>query len=140
MILVEGRVLDDIRIAAPCPASWARMRGDRRKRFCTLCRRHVYNLSAMTRTEAEAFVRGSDGRRCARFFRRIDGTVITSDCAVGLRLEAKAKFRHALTIALLLAANVFAALWCALKTPRPVITVTEEEPTTTTTVQVMGGM
>lgn len=77
--------LDGIRIASPCSQSWDAMAGDARVRFCGACRLHVYDLSAMTRPEAEALVRGREGRLCVRFHRRPDGTVLTKDCPVGLR-------------------------------------------------------
>jgi hypothetical protein len=78
-------VLDSIRVASPCRADWDRMRGDGRVRYCGECRLHVYNFSAMTREEAEALVLANEGRLCARFYRRADGTVLTRDCPVGLR-------------------------------------------------------
>lgn len=78
--------LDGIDVAAPCPASWAGMTGDERKRFCAECKLHVYNLSDMTRNQAVRLVRKAEGKRlCVRFFRRSDGTVLTRDCPVGLR-------------------------------------------------------
>ena len=61
------------------------MIGDERKRFCTHCSLSVFNLSDMTREEAERFLFESEGRICARFYRRADGTVITEDCPVGVR-------------------------------------------------------
>jgi hypothetical protein len=76
-------MLDAVRIAAPCPASWADMTGGDRVRHCALCDQAVYNLSDMTRAEAEALVRGPAGRLCARLYRRADGTVMTRDCPVG---------------------------------------------------------
>ena len=77
--------LDGIRVAPPCPASWKGMTGDARVRHCAGCRKNVYNLSAMTRREAETLVREREGRLCVRFFRRADGTILTADCPVGLR-------------------------------------------------------
>ena len=77
--------LDLIQIASPCPASWESMKGDARVRYCGECRLNVYNLSEMSREEAEAFVSQREGRTCVRFFRREDGTVLTKDCPVGLR-------------------------------------------------------
>jgi hypothetical protein len=82
---VPRSYLDTLRLANPCPASWEAMAGDDRVRFCPDCRLHVYNLSAMSRAEAEAFLRQREGRVCLRFFRRADGTVLTQDCPVGLR-------------------------------------------------------
>ena len=81
----EAGLLGRVRVAAPCPASWAEMEGDERVRFCRLCRLNVYNLSEMTRAEAEALLARTEGRLCARLYRRADGTVITKDCPVGLR-------------------------------------------------------
>lgn len=77
--------LDHVKVAAPCPAEWERMTGDDRQRFCHQCSLNVYNLSGMTRREAEALVANSEGRLCVRYFRRADGTIITSNCPVGLR-------------------------------------------------------
>lgn len=77
--------LDLIEVASPCPASWDEMIGDERVRFCQQCKLQVYNLSQMTRAQAEEFVARREGRTCVRFYRRTDGTVLTRDCPVGLR-------------------------------------------------------
>ena len=74
-----------VRVAAPCEADWDEMRGDERVRFCHLCSLNVYNLSAMTRREAERLVTRTEGRLCVRFYRRKDGTMLTQSCPVGLR-------------------------------------------------------
>ena len=76
--------LDRVSVASPCPESWDGMQGDDRKRFCGRCRLNVYNLSGMTRPEAEALVTGAKGRLCVRFYRREDGKVLTRDCPVGI--------------------------------------------------------
>lgn len=75
--------LDSIKVASPCSADWESMVGNNRTRFCGQCKLNVYNLSGMTRTEAENLLMNSEGRVCARFFRRADGTVLTKDCPVG---------------------------------------------------------
>jgi hypothetical protein len=80
-----GPVLEGLRVASPCTVPWDGMAGNDRVRHCGECRLNVYNLSEMTRREAEALVRGAEGRLCVRFFRRPDGTVLTRDCPVGLR-------------------------------------------------------
>ncbi len=77
--------LEGVRVAAPCPADWDRMVGDERARFCDRCSLHVYNLSGMTRREAEALVTNAEGRLCVRYYSRPDGTILTQDCPVGLR-------------------------------------------------------
>jgi hypothetical protein len=76
--------LDDVQVASPCTADWDKMVGDDRKRFCESCGESVYNVSALTRQEAEGLVGRTDGV-CIRFFRRTDGTVMTTDCPVGKR-------------------------------------------------------
>ena len=77
--------LNGLRIATPCPISWEAMTGDNRVRFCDHCQLHVYNISELSRIEAEKLIASTEGRLCARLFRRADGTVITKDCPVGLR-------------------------------------------------------
>ncbi|HEY6046048.1 MAG TPA: hypothetical protein VIU65_05550, partial [Pyrinomonadaceae bacterium] len=77
--------LDRLRIASPCPVSWEQMKGDERSRFCDLCSFHVYNIAELTASEAKSLIAKTEGRICARLFRRSDGTVITKDCPVGLR-------------------------------------------------------
>lgn len=78
-------MLEDIRIASPCPADWNQMVGDDKSRFCKQCEKNVYNLSAMTREEAELLVLSKEGNLCVQLWKRADGTVITADCPVGLR-------------------------------------------------------
>ena len=75
--------LNNISIASPCSADWNEMYGDDRKRFCGDCKLNVYNLSGMTKNEAEALVRNAEGRLCVRYYKRADGSVITADCPVG---------------------------------------------------------
>ncbi len=79
-----GPFLDRVKIASPCPESWETMAGDSRVRACDRCRLNVYNLSDMTRSEAEALVRQTEGRLCIRYYRRRDGTVQTRDCPEGV--------------------------------------------------------
>jgi len=78
-------LLSRVRVASPCPASWEAMEGDERVRFCRLCDLHVYNVSELTRAEAESLVARTEGRLCGRLYRRADGTVLTKDCPTGLR-------------------------------------------------------
>jgi hypothetical protein len=78
-----NELLANVKVASPCSARWGHMVGDDRVRFCAQCQRHVYNLSNLTADEAAALIREREGRLCARFYRRADGTVLTSDCPVG---------------------------------------------------------
>ena len=75
--------LENVKIASPCSADWNEMYGDERKRFCGDCKLNVYNLSGMTKTEAESLILNAEGRLCVRFYQRADGSVITNDCPVG---------------------------------------------------------
>jgi hypothetical protein len=69
--------LDVIEVNEPCSASWEQMAGDERVRFCAGCRKHVHNLSAVTRSEAERLVCETAGSLCVRFARGEDGVVQT---------------------------------------------------------------
>ncbi len=75
--------LDNVRIASPCSVDWNEMIGDNRRRFCGDCKLNVYNLSDMTRTEAENLIMNAEGRLCVKFYKRADGSIITQDCPVG---------------------------------------------------------
>jgi hypothetical protein len=77
--------LEEIQIASPCSADWAKMEGDDRVRFCRECHKNVYNLSTVSRAEAERLIRDVEGVNCVRLYRRADGTIITDDCPVGMR-------------------------------------------------------
>jgi hypothetical protein len=85
--MFEGaRTLDNAKIAAACGVPWDTMSGDHRVRFCQECQLHVYNVSEMTRQEAEDLIQRTEGRLCLRLHRRADGTILTQDCPVGLRM------------------------------------------------------
>lgn len=81
----KGNILDQVRVASPCNARWEDMTGDDRARFCGHCQKHVFNLSALTRREAEQLVREKEGGFCGRFHQRRDGRMLTADCPSGLR-------------------------------------------------------
>jgi len=77
--------LDQIEIASPCEVPWESLRGDDRVRFCGRCRQNVFNVEALSRTEARDLIQSRQGRLCMRFYRRPDGTVVTADCWTLLR-------------------------------------------------------
>jgi hypothetical protein len=102
-------ILEDIRIATPCRASWDEMPGDDRVRSCPACARAVYNIAAMTSSEAAALIANREGRLCARLFRRADGTIVTADCpAVAVQVPhvfgPKSRFRRTKSLAIVLVA------------------------------------
>src|SRR5690606_19626074 len=101
--IVDADVLDNIQLATPCTMLWEDMTGTDRVRHCAACNKNVFNLSDMKRVEAINFVRVSEGKACVRFYRRADGTVLTSDCPVGLAMVARRAKRSALAM---LAASV----------------------------------
>lgn len=78
-------LLSRLSIASPCDADWEAMTGNDRVRACGLCKKNVYNISDMTKVEAETFLRLNGTSECTQFYRRIDGTILTDDCPVGLR-------------------------------------------------------
>jgi hypothetical protein len=77
--------LNDVKVAAPCTVAWDEMIGDDQVRFCGQCKLNVYNLSGMSRDEAESLIARTEGRLCIRFYRRTDGRILTRNCPVGLR-------------------------------------------------------
>jgi hypothetical protein len=94
-------VLPNIRVASPCTADWNAMTGDDRVRACAQCNKNVYNLSEMTRDEAEALILAREGRLCVRYFRRSDGTILLKDCSVGVTQRRKRRVIAAGAAALL---------------------------------------
>ena len=94
----------EIRIASPCEEKWESMRGDDRTRFCARCSLHVFNVKALSEQEVRALFQKTGGRVCGQIFQRPDGTVLTSDCPVGLaRLRRKALAGLALVATILVA-------------------------------------
>jgi hypothetical protein len=92
-------LLDALKIPTPCPASWDRMTGDDRVRFCRECRLNVYTLSSMTRAEAEELLREKEGRVCVRYYERADGTVLTQPCPGALAAARRVVVRGAALLA-----------------------------------------
>jgi hypothetical protein len=83
-------LINGVRIASPCPASWEQMAGDDRVRHCSLCHQSVYDLSSMTGAEVARFLGAHDEDVCVRLYRRADGTVMTRDCPRGVRARVTA--------------------------------------------------
>jgi hypothetical protein len=77
--------VDEIKIASPCDVPWSGMQGDQFVRSCDACEKNVYNLSLLTREEANTLILEKEGKLCVRLFQRFDGTVLTADCPMGLR-------------------------------------------------------
>jgi hypothetical protein len=130
-------VLDNLRVASPCTADWAQMTGDDRVRACASCQKNVYNLSELTRDEAEALILEKHGDLCGRYFQRKDGTILLKDCEVGVSRSRKRRLIAAGAFALLGGAGALTALWQSDEAPlqmagglsfEPPIAVELEEP------------
>jgi hypothetical protein len=91
--------LNHVRVASPCKADWDQMIGSEQVRFCGQCSLNVYNLSGMSRDQAESLIVRNEGRLCVRFYRRNDGSVLTSDCPVGWRAMRQRTTRIAKAVA-----------------------------------------
>src|SRR5437764_6309771 len=92
------KTLDQVRVASPCSADWDKMNGTSAVRFCHLCDKNVFNLSGMSRRDASDLVNNVEGSICVKFYRRMDGTVMTEDCPVGLRAIKKRVSRVAVAV------------------------------------------
>ena len=110
-----GIELPNIRLGFACKQRWEDMVGDDRVRACGGCARPVFNLSAMTREEAAAVLATRGLTPCVRFYRRPDGTVMTSDCPSGARPGA----RRLAVVASSLAAGATLAVAPAAKADPP---------------------
>lgn len=90
-------ILDNVRIASPCPMRWEELdalgeagsdgsEADR-VRHCGQCQLNVYNFANLTREESVAVIEEHTAvgkRLCGAIYRRSDGTMLTADCPVGL--------------------------------------------------------
>jgi len=76
---------DPWRISKPCTADWDKMRGDDKRRFCEHCQKFVHNVSAMNRSEREAFASPANVRECVFYCQRTDGKIADLSIVVRLR-------------------------------------------------------
>jgi hypothetical protein len=125
-------VLRHIQIASPCSVPWDSMVGDNRSRHCAECDLTVHNFAAMTTVEVLTLIHSTDGRLCGRLYRRADGTILTSDCPVGLRLRMKRAWRRATAYAASMLAAIL-TIGCARSDTASVATqkikwITEDDP------------
>jgi hypothetical protein len=91
--------LDSLHIASPCGEPWNAMKGDQYVRFCGRCQKNVYNLSALTASEAIDLIHSRAGKICVTYYRRKDGTVLTADCPVGVKAAARRRIQRLTKIA-----------------------------------------
>ncbi|CUI03863.1 hypothetical protein [Massilia antarctica] len=124
----QSIALRHIDIASPCTASWDKMKGDDRVRHCNDCNKNVFNLSDMPQADAAALLADNhDGNLCVRFYRRQDGTVMTSDCGDSPRAAVRQAWRK-LPFMAGAAMLALSAAGCAVSDPVPVSTVDAPAP------------
>ena len=135
--------LNNVRVAAPCNADWEQMIGNERARFCGQCNLNVYNLSSMTKLEAESFIARNEVRLCVRFYRRADGSIITENCPVGLRaikrkLSYFAKAISSAVLAFLAGVGIYQGLSSVAQiAPRRTMGVIAREPAFTAPIPLL---
>jgi hypothetical protein len=109
-------LLDNLRVAAPCDVAWDDMVGNGRVRHCDSCQNQVFNISAMSRADAEVLLRERSENVCVRFYRRFDGTIMTRDCSVGVRLRYGTRAVMAVLTTVVLGALALLGLGRTVKT------------------------
>lgn len=75
----KDSILDRICIAMPCSMSWEEMHGNDEVRLCGGCNKNVYNISAMSKKEAERILNVPQ-LPCLGFTRNSAGSIITDEC------------------------------------------------------------
>lgn len=71
-------LIDDVAITKPCAALWTEMKGDDRARFCQLCKKNVYDTTALDECEMERML-AAPVAPCLRIHRDTSGRVLTRD-------------------------------------------------------------
>lgn len=73
--------LDNLILSYSCPINWDSMDGNERQRFCKQCSKTVFNISDLSKKEANQFLKEKvDSDTCVKFYRRTDGTIKTDNC------------------------------------------------------------
>ncbi|HYO91939.1 MAG TPA: ankyrin repeat domain-containing protein [Pyrinomonadaceae bacterium] len=109
-------LLDRLTITTPCQADWDSMSGNDRVRFCSHCDSSVHHLSEMTRQEALALVRKSQGHLCVRYYSRPDGTIqLTTQKLHSIKRRASRLAAGAFTATLSLCSTVIAQTPSAIR-------------------------
>jgi hypothetical protein len=101
------------------------MQGDDRVRYCPECKLNVYNFSALSPREIERLVAQTEGRLCARYYQRCDGTMLAQNCPTGFRA---AIWRNSKAATLLLSAMFGAGPALANSTAKQQVPLTQIQP------------
>jgi hypothetical protein len=70
----------DIVVQEPCTVSWGDMKGDGLVRKCYLCKLNVYDFAGMHPDQILALINQHEGKLCAQFYARSDGTMTMESC------------------------------------------------------------
>ncbi|HEY9801322.1 MAG TPA: hypothetical protein V6D25_13265 [Leptolyngbyaceae cyanobacterium] len=70
----------EIRVEKPCSFSWGEMVGDRYVRNCPLCHLNVFDFAGLSPDEILALINQYEGKLCAQFYARADGTMTVEAC------------------------------------------------------------
>jgi hypothetical protein len=126
----EFPLLDQVGIASPCSVPWETMQGDERIRFCGQCQKNVYNFAEMTRGEITQLIQEQEGHLCGRMYRRTDGTLLTSDCPVGLRAVRQRLIRATCGLAAMVLALIGGIVWGRgwTRTPSTGVNIVDDGP------------
>jgi hypothetical protein len=117
--------LDQIQIPKPCPSDWEEMTGNDRIRYCEECKKHVYNLSKMSRREAEALIATRRGNLCARIVRQPDGSILTEEITPSIHqgiFRASPVASAVVTAVLTISSSGFAQTPVLMGKPIPTVT------------------
>lgn len=110
-------ILDSLSVASPCPVSWDSMSPSKSDnvRFCGQCSKYVYDISSMSRIDAEEFLECRSGRVCITYYQRSDGRIMTDDCPAKFRAIRK-RYRQMVSF---IVGLVCSLVWLPAKAQEP---------------------
>jgi hypothetical protein len=98
-----------VTIKTPCSVAWEEWKEGETVRFCDQCKLNVHNLSTKSDKEVKELLKNKTGRLCVFMYKRQDGSVVTDNCPVSLRM-LRTKIRAWVACLLLLLTWVFPLL------------------------------
>lgn len=109
---IKEPILENLVNTFECNLDWNDMPGSNRVRDCGQCKCKVFNMSQMSRREANAFLVENGTSQCMILEQRQDGSIVTDECPVPLRniRNILGKLRHAVAVILTLTFSGAAAL------------------------------
>jgi hypothetical protein len=75
-----------VTIKTPCSVAWDEWKEGEMVRFCDLCQLNVHNLSTRSDKEVKELLKNRTGRLCVFMYQRRDGSMVTDNCPVSLRV------------------------------------------------------